>query len=781
MTTRAEQLIELAEVEFGQINEAEKRFFQAVANGEAADYNVNSIELDKPDNADKWEDDRTLKSDRLIWLCTELKAKQLLTLRGVILLGVKVHGELNLEFARVDFPLVFCKCVFTEPILLKQAKILNLELDGSHVPSLEAVLIRIEGNLFLRKGFKSEGKLNLSGSIIGGNLSCEEGKFINLQGDALCAEGLDIKGSVFLRKGFQARGMVNLLGATIGGDLDCEGGKFDNLQGDALKAGSIGVKGSVFLRKGFQARGMVNLLGATIGGDLDCQNGKFAGQERVSLLLECAKVSGNVLLRRNPQTSSSSGEGFQSEGQVRLYGATVGGNLDCRGGKFVNPKGSAIDATGINIKGAVLMCNEFQAEGLVRLYRATIGGNLECHGGKFVNPKEDEDALNAEGIDVKGGIFFIDGFLAEGGVRLYGATISSSLDCHGGKFDNPKGAAIDATGVDIKGTVFLSDGFQAKGMVNLLGANIGSDLECRGGKFVNLQGDALIAEDIDVKGAVYLSDGFHAEGVVNLRRARIDSTLSMRGIANPEKMELDLRFARIHILEDNEKSWPQKTKIHLNDCVYDTISHDSPLDDKKRLEWLRLQKLETDFSPQPYEQLAKVLRSLGHEDAAIKVLIGKQENRRSYGKMGMLGSLWNWILGLTIDHGYKPHKALYFALIPVILGYFLFGHAYSQGLLSTSKFEAVKSTSASNTETTKEYPEFNAFIYSLDLFLPIVDLRQKNYWQPNAKSVDQTLTPMLKIQWGRVVQYYFWAHILLGWFLSTLWVAGFTGLVRRLN
>jgi hypothetical protein len=724
---KEEKLLELARAEFGRLNGAEERLFRAVSNGKAANYNVSNIgfkEIDEPGNAHIWTDDRALQSDRLIWLCTEPRATDLLTFRGINILGVKVQGELNLEFARVDFPLVFSKCVFTEPILLKQAKILSLELDGSHVPSMNAVLIEIDGNLFLHKGFKSEGEVNLSGAIIGGILSCEGGKFVNPQGYALNAEGIDVNSAILLCNGFQSEGLVRLYRATIGGDLECDGGKFVNLQEYALNAEGINIKGNVFLRNEFQAEGEVRLYGATIVGSLDCHGGKFANPQGTALNAAGINIKGNVFFS----------DGFHAEGMVNLQGSTIDRDLDCHGGKFVGLQGDALNAAGINIKGFVLLRDGFQAEGLVRLYRATIGGNLVCNGGKFVGLGEDKDALNAEGIDVKGDVFLSYGFQAKGEVRLYGASIGGSLDCHEGKFDNP-------------------------------------------------EGDALNAEDIDVKGAVFLSDGFQAGGVVNLMRSRVDSTLAMHGIINPEKMELDLRFARIRTLKDDEKSWPQKEKIYLNDCVYETISHESLLDDKKRLEWLRLQNLKTDFSPQPYEQLAKVLRSLGHEDAAMHVLIGKQEDLRCYGKIGIRGRCWNRFLGITIAHGYKPHRALVYALIIVALGSFLFHYAYSQGLLSTSKFETVKSTHTSNLLIIpKAYPKFNAVFYSLDLFLPIVDLRQKSYWQPNAEPGNEISLPFkIKWGWGSAIQYYFWLHIILGWMLTTLWVAGLTGLVRRLN
>jgi hypothetical protein len=52
-------------------------------------------------------------------------------------------------------------------------------------------------------------------------------------------------------------------------------------------------------------------------------------------------------------------------------------------------------------------------------------------------------------------------------------------------------------------------------------------------------------------------------------------------------------------------------------------------------------------------------------------------------------------------------------------------------------------------------------IYAADTFLPIVDLGEAGRWMPT--------------DWTRWVE---WAVVLLGWALSTIFVAGFTKIVR---
>ena len=135
-------------------------------------------------------------------------------------------------------------------------------------------------------------------------------------------------------------------------------------------------------------------------------------------------------------------DGFCADGQVRLIGANIGGELDCGGGKFKNTFSSAFAADRIKVGGNISMNEGFVAEGRVRLLNANIGGLLNCKGGKF---KKEDYALVAEGIRVKNNVFMRYGFCAEGEVSLQGADIGGVLYCNGGEFKrgfNAKAAKV---------------------------------------------------------------------------------------------------------------------------------------------------------------------------------------------------------------------------------------------------------------------------------------------------------------------------------------------------
>jgi sRNA-binding regulator protein Hfq len=686
MTSKAEQLIGLAEAAEFRLSEPELKLLRCVATGAAANFSDNDEERNNPERAGEWGEERWLSAELIAWVCTDRDAREFITRKGLWVAGAKIEGSLDLSFARMEFPLGFLRCAFTEMIQLSCATVKMLNLAGSWVGL----------------GHNQEGANEASAQ-------------------ALIANALQVQSDVVLSSGFSATGTVWLIGATIGGNLQCDNGTFTNEGGDALLAQGAEVKGNVFFRNSFSATGRVWLVGATIGGDLDCSNSTFT-----------------------------------------------------------NKCGYALVAEGTEIKGSVLLSNEFSATGQVSLLGASIGGHLECDNGTFIN--EDKDALVTQGAEIKGNIFLRNGFSATGRVSLSGASIGGHLDCDNGTFTNEGGDALLAQGAEIKGGVLLSNRFSATGRVSLLGATIGGHLDCDNGTFTNEGGDALLVQGAEIKGNVFLRNGFSATGTVSLVGASLEDGLDLKAMG-PGDMELDLRFATVSVLMDEKDSWPKTGKLDLDGFTYEKIANGSPVKGSERLDWIQRQNLKESFSPQPYEQAAYVLRASGYEQAATEVLIGKQEDLRQYGNLSRIGWFWNWFLGHTIAHGYKPHYALYWATGFIAAGTTLFGLGYGQNprLISPANVVPFEVTAATAPQLSEDYPKFNALVYSLDVFVPIVDFHQKSYWLPNANRGAEIPLVVFKCQTGALLRWYFWLHIVAGWVLTSLWVAGFTGLVRQLE
>jgi hypothetical protein len=474
-------------------------------------------------------------------------------------------------------------------------------------------------------------------------------------------------------------------------------------------------------------------------------------------------VKGDVFLRRS----------FRATGPVALRRASVHGTLDCTGGHFLFASGDALDCDKVQSGSAVFLSDGFLARGTVILRGAAIRGQLNCSGGKF------RKSLNCDGMTVDGDVLLREGFAAMGEVRLRGAKIGGDLGCHKAVLANSKAYALVGDAMQVKGSVFMCEGFRAEGEVRLDGAVLGGQFSCTDAQFINPRGYALGADGISVAGDLFMRGNFRADGKISLRNARIDRNLVLGGRADAWKPTmLDLRSATAGTLSDDPNTWSQKGNLWINGFVYHAISDDAPKDPRKRLIWLRLQ---TGFSPLPYEQFASFLRSVGDDEAAKDILFAKNKDKAQLTKLSLSEWWWYKVFGRLIGYGYKPWRAFWIGLLIIVLGAVFFHGGWVAGVMSPTDKDAYASThSEGNRSYSHDYPKFCSLVYSLEVFVPVIDLCQARYWLPNANKTGG-LAP--KSRWafsisGRHLRWWFWFQRLVGWVLTTLFVVGLTGLIR---
>jgi hypothetical protein len=284
-----------------------------------------------------------------------------------------------------------------------------------------------------------------------------------------------------------------------------------------LDGRQLATHGDLELADGTQATGEVNLFCARIGGSLDCTGGRFTNPKGTAINADGIQVGNDVRF----------GGSYEAKGEVRLVGANVTGQVDCSGGKFRNRRGNALIADGMKVGQDVFLRDGFIAEGQVRLAGAHVVGQLDCGNGKFRN--SGGVAITGDSLRVDRDMFLRNGFEADGEVRLLGAHVGGQLGCGGGKFQNAEGTAIHADMLKVDGDLFLRGGFEAKGEVRLLGAHIAGQLDCAGGNFHSAKGPALNAAAFRVEQDLFLRHGFHAEGEVRLRGAFIGGQIDGTG------------------------------------------------------------------------------------------------------------------------------------------------------------------------------------------------------------------------------------------------------------
>jgi hypothetical protein len=649
------------------------------------------------------------------------------------------------------------------------------------------------------------------------------------------AEYASVRGCIVLKEGFHATGPIELTGVQIRGNLECNGGKFINppkrgveTSGDAVNAENARITGDVLLREGFFAKGSVSLCGAEIGGNLECWGGKFSNPPLKSFRKNGAAQSGMALnaCSINVQGDVLLDEQFYANGMVTLDGAQIGGVLNCQGGKFENParkgtenSGTALTAENANVRGDIFLRGEFIAMGEVNLMGTQIGGSLDCSEGTFKNPPGEGTecsgtALTAENANVGGDIFLGGelqvgrGFSAKGEVNLDGARIGGVFDCDGGKFENPaligiedSGTALKARSIRVNDSVFLGSGFSAHGAVDLDGALIEGILECERGTFESsvqagseTSGVSLNARFIQVGDSVSLRNGFSAKGAVKLDKSRIARRLEL----DEGKFEsLNLIDSSVGSIVDDEDGWPNEGNLFLDGFVYERISG-GPNDAAKRLEWLKRQRV---FTRQPYRQLASVLKEAGDDDGWRRVCIemerrswgvrrrrltGKSQDKSAKELLRSLAAAFaGFFLEVTIGYGYKSMRAIYGLLVVSLISASFYYAGFQVGsMLPTDKQNYAAFTE--NRSSLAGYERFHVLAYSIENAVPLVKLGIQDKWEPSpdiqappdksagwiAGSLRSVISPSF-LRWLR------WGEIAAGWFLTTFFVLGISGLARE--
>jgi hypothetical protein len=335
------------------------------------------------------------------------------------------------------------------------------------------------------------------------------------------------------------------------------------------------------------------------------------------------------------------------------------------------------------------------------------------------------------------------------------ARIDGSLDLSGAQILDPDDDAVNLVEANIGGDVLFHDGFTTDGIVYARLAKIGHDLSFHGAEF-------------------------RGDGELDAERATIDGTFYWVDVKHTPQTVLDLEDARAGAIWDDEASWPAPGNLVINGFVYGDIAG-GPSDGPSRLRWLALQASE--YRPQTFRQLATALNEMGREEGVIQVRMAKEIAQRRFGHESMLQRAWSLMLQYTIGFGYLPLRALWWIAGFVGIGTLLFAWGYRERIIAPTEEAAYREFVASG-DAPPHYPVFNAFVYSLENFLPVVELHQDKYWRPNprhrvaarTKRAGEMREPSSLP--SRMLRWYLWLHILAGWMITPLLFAGLSGLVR---
>jgi hypothetical protein len=243
--------------------------------------------------------------------------------------------------------------------------------------SIDANLLRVDGNVTFDDDYSCAGTVRLAGATIGGRLHFAGGTVSKgAERDyAIDGENITVAQNMDLDGAMTVEGPVHLAFATVGAQL-CLNEVTLRACGDvALNGQGAQVKGDVVVSDNSSVMGRVDFTGAEINGDLACDHAEFHNPADRALVVERATIGGSMFLRES-----------KIWGGVGLMGAQVGGDLDCTGAAVHNAGGDAIVARRARIDKDVRLCAAFVAEGTVDLVRIVIAGSLRFEDSTFAAP-----------------------------------------------------------------------------------------------------------------------------------------------------------------------------------------------------------------------------------------------------------------------------------------------------------------------------------------------------------------------------------------------------------
>jgi uncharacterized protein YjbI with pentapeptide repeats len=394
----------------------------------------------------------------------------------------------------------------------------------------------------------------------------------------------------------------------------------------------------------------VRIKGARIVGDVDLENAKlirpieiFASRIEGAIKLSHARTDSLIALDGSLTKDDFDADSLHSESDlflrhgatfksnVKLNGANIDGNIDMVGARFEG----LLKADKLQVGGSLLMRsdgeNKASFKDNVDLHSATITGLIAMDGAEF------EGLLKADKLQVGGSLLM----RSEGenkasfkDVDLTGATITGQISMDGACFNG----WLNAEKLQVRGDLFMRDAHDAH-KVDMVFSRVDGSLDLRG---------ATLA-DLDLSGASVAGD---------LRLGGPYESIPWKGM-NGEPGALTLRNTRIGNLMDAKDAWPGNGRLHLDGFTFSHLGgfagETGPEMRERGMDWWdkNWAKLDSDYSPVPYAQLAAALRSAGDRDAADEIrYLGRERERDEAWRQGRWGSwLLQTALGCVAGYG----------------------------------------------------------------------------------------------------------------------------------
>jgi len=722
----------------------------------------------------------------------------------------------------------------------------------------------IDGGIMLSNGFVAQGGIKIDAADVRGDVWLLGVTLVAGEGFALKAQASTFGGVFALREDEDMGSTALIFGCIYLQNSSALTLAIDNvwIQGDksgAILAWNLEVTG-FFTMRSLAANGQVTLSSASIGTEADFSRMTLhCREDGTSLLMTNATIKGSLEMA-----------GVACRGQVNLENSEVGRNLDLTGARCGGTSKWALWLKGIAIGRDLRILQTFLDEreaprpmtliGGVMLDRCIIGGDLVWAGITFEEHDEELTAFSLDGADIRGALRPLHlthksparinlrdaraRTLADDPVQGWGDR-SMRLVLDGFSYSLASGPDPNLRH-DASRRGFLDRwiiGWYARawderihsgntaGIVEIAGRPRGTSptLEEQAARFARsrfLRMDETAARIIRLLVAVLAAPAIMFSHLFMLYQAGFWRTRTLGAHLRLPAAVLAFPIALLLALFLTAVGAWRTFDIILFQHVSDAAS--------VRLHWLRKQyplsfgnfrsiNAQT-FSSQPFEQTARAMLAAGLDADARRILLYNQRYRRR------AGAIWRKPDRMAFDflagHGLSPWRAMRTLFLAFLIGWFGVWRANAGGMLAVTVSPAATVVADTRGGLQPVLPHaptqqsvsaircgdtIHEALYALDVFLPLVDLRQESECdvpstpvspQPGATTlaigggiiprwavnIDNRLEPVRlpllssgvlpldKVDFWRVAKA---LYALAGWLLTSLAILTFSGVFRR--
>ena len=380
-----------------------------------------------------------------------------------------------------------------------------------------------------------------------------------------------------------------------------------------------------------------------------------------------------------------------------------------------------------------LLLNGSQFDGILNFINGLVDGDLKMSSSKFINPDGEADF---EGLRIAG-VFDLHESVFAGKAHFIRQEIGGELDAQNTHFTNPqKEISISFDSIKVNGYA-LFKGSEFFSSANFAYAKFAENFGAEGARFGNAyfpnQAEIIFNSMQVGRNAFFHETIFngrvdfgHADigGNFEPTQAHFNSPYNFTNFTGLKTDVADFRAATF------------KNQYLLDAMSYRELKADSP---RAFVDGAR-------YSPDAYANLESFLKRQGMEGSANSIYIAQR--RRERGGLSLPGKIGSFLLDWLVGYGRRPWLAFVWGAVFIAIGWLVFRQR--------KDMEAQK----------PEYENrpYSAFWYSLDVFLPFVDLQAAGLWMPRRDR--------------RFARTYLAIHTLLGWILIPIGLAAVSGLIK---